>query len=149
MAKLTKKKLLHYFYYMLGGSLYFWAGYGIFSTLYGIFHWPWLFAKMCGDAVGLSINFVIQHHYTFAEHHGGRRRRHTLKKYTPLSIFNIFLDYGLVGGLNHAGLSPFISPWISAGFFTIWNYLLYKYWVFAPKKTATVARKKSSKKNRS
>jgi hypothetical protein len=54
----------------------------------------------------------------------------TAKKYTILTIFNFGLDYLIVGGLKHLGISPYVGLFISAGFFTVWNYLWYRFWIF-------------------
>jgi hypothetical protein len=48
----------------------------------------------------------------------------------PFSLFNIPIDYAIVGGLKWLGVTPFLGLWISSIFFTIWKWLWYKHWVF-------------------
>jgi putative flippase GtrA len=40
------------------------------------------------------------------------------------------MDYGIVAGLKAAGITPYIGQFISSGFFTVWNYFWYRFWVF-------------------
>jgi hypothetical protein len=53
-----------------------------------------------------------------------------LKKFVPFSLFNIPIDYAIVGGLKWLGVTPFLGLWISSLFFTVWKWLWYKHWVF-------------------
>jgi putative flippase GtrA len=45
-------------------------------------------------------------------------------------VVNFLLDLAIVGGLRAAGLTPYLGQFASAGFFTVWNYVLFKLWVF-------------------
>jgi hypothetical protein len=50
------------------------------------------------------------------------------------------IDYGIVGGLERIGITPYIGLFVAAGFFTAWNYLWYRFWVFAPAASVSKAK---------
>lgn len=128
---MAKTKLLPQFLkYMAGGWLYFWSGYGIFALCYSVFHWWWLWAKIAADAVGWSLNYVVQRYWAF---NSGRLKLNEMQhvgRYVFIESIGFVLDYAIIAGLNAAGVTPYIGFFISAGFFSVWSYLWYKYWVF-------------------
>jgi putative flippase GtrA len=54
-------------------------------------------------------------------------------RYIFIESIGFVLDYLIIGVLNTFGITPYIGFFISAGFFTIWSYLWYRYWVFPEK----------------
>jgi len=127
---ISRKDVIQFLEFMVGGTTYFWSGYIVFAICYSGFHWDWLPAKMAADVVGLTFNYLIQRYWTFNSrkltHHEGR----TVGKYGVVSAMNLVLDYLIIAGLKAVGISPYLGFFISAGFFTIWNYVWYKFWVF-------------------
>lgn len=116
--------------YWVGGNVYFWSGYLVFTVCYSGFGWNWLPAKIAGDVVGLTLNFIIQRYWAFA-HPSLRGKTFELSlKYVSVTAVSLVIDYAIVGGLNHLGVSPYIGLWVAAAFFTVWNYLWYRFWVF-------------------
>jgi putative flippase GtrA len=130
--------------YMAGGSLYFWSGYAIFAICYSVLHWYWLWAKIAADAVGWSLNYVVQRYWAFAgsvsgsaadtisgaTNHPRLSEMQHLGRYLTIESIGFVLDYLIIAGLRLLGISPYIGFFISAAFFTVWSYLWYKYWVF-------------------
>lgn len=51
-------------------------------------------------------------------------------KYLAGGSVYFWSGYAIIAGLKAVGITPYIGFFISAGFFTIWSYLWYKYWVF-------------------
>lgn len=131
MATKQKTFLARFLAYMVGGTLYFWVGYALFAVAYSVFGWNWFWAKVFGDVVGRAVNYVVQRYWAFNDTAQGEARH--VGRYTIITVVSIALDYAIVGGLKLLGLSPYIGQLVSAGFFTIWNYLWYKYWVFPEK----------------
>jgi putative flippase GtrA len=115
--------------YMTGGSLYFWTGYAVFAICYSLFHWYWLWAKVLADAIGWSLNYLVQRYWAFAGQHHLSEMQH-VGRYLTIETIGFVLDYLIIAGLRLIGITPYIGFFISAGFFTIWSYLWYKYWVF-------------------
>jgi putative flippase GtrA len=121
--------------YMAGGSLYFWSGYAIFALAYSGLHWSWLFAKMAADIVGWTLNYLVQRYWAFAGEHKRLSEMQHVGRYVFIESIGLGLDYLIIYGLNAIGITPYLGFFISAGFFTVWSYLWYKYWVFPESKT--------------
>jgi len=117
--------------YLVGGASYFWSGYLIFAFFYTGVGWNWLPAKMVADVLGWTINYLIQRYWAFDSSSVRRHEGMALARYVGITAFNLLLDYLIVGSLNSIGISPYAGFFISAAFFTVWNYLWYKSWVFA------------------
>lgn len=123
--------------YMVGGALYFWSGYGVFALVYSGLHTNWFWAKVAGDIVGRTVNYLVQRYWTFARDTKKAKEGARVERYTIISVVSIALDYGIVGGLKWVGISPYVGQLISATFFTVWNWLWYRLWVFPRNKKRT------------
>ena len=132
MAKKHKTLISRFVEYMVGGTLYFWIGYGLFAVAFSVFGWNWFWAKVLGDVVGRSVNYLIQRYWTFSD--TNKSESSHMERYAVITVVSIALDYGIVGGLKALGVSPYIGQLVSAGFFTVWNYLWYQRWVFPEKR---------------
>jgi putative flippase GtrA len=130
----TRAQVVQFLEYFVGGMAYFWVGYAVFAICYSGFRWRWLYAKMLADIIGWTINYLIQRYWAFSnkklQHHDGS----ILGKYGLITLVNLFFDYLMIAGLNAIGISPYLGFFISAGFFTVWNYIWYRFWVFIGKK---------------
>jgi len=131
-----EKKVKQFAKYMAGGSLYFWSGYAVFAICYSFLHLWWLWAKVAADTIGWSLNYFVQRYWTFSEQHHLSEMQH-VGRYLFIESIGFVLDYAIIAGLKWVGITPYIGFFISAGFFTIWSYLWYKYWVFPEKKNVT------------
>lgn len=127
--KITSPEIKRFSKYLLGGSIYFWIGYAIFAICYSGFHWWWLWAKVAGDVIGWTLNYIVQRFWAFKDrahlsemHHAGR--------YIFIESIGFVMDYLIIWGLKSIGITPYIGFFISGIFFTFWSYLWYKYWVF-------------------
>jgi putative flippase GtrA len=123
--------------YMVGGSIYFWSGYALFAFGYSVLHWYWLWAKLLADSVGWSANYIVQRYYAFAGQSKHLSEMQHAGRYVCIESLGFVIDYAIIGGLRAIGITPYIGFFISAGFFTVWSYLWYKYWVFPEKKQLT------------
>ena len=121
--------------YLVGGSLYFWTGYAVFAVCFSVFHWSWLPAKILSDIIGWTLNYIVQRFWAFSEQHHLSEMEHA-GRYVFIEAIGFIMDYALIGGLYHVGISPYIGFFISGIFFTFWSFLWYKYWVFPDKKGA-------------
>lgn len=134
MATKTKSWRQQFIQYMAGGSLYFWSGYAIFAICYSGLKWSWLPSKVAADAVGWTLNYLAQRYWAFASDHKKLSEIQHIGRYLTIESIGFVLDYLIIWGLKAIGITPYIGFFISAGFFTIWSYLWYKYWVFPDKK---------------
>ncbi len=127
---LKRKSVIQFAKYMAGGSLYFWSGYAVFALGYSVLHLWWFWAKIAADVVGWTLNYIVQRYWAFAPAHAKLSEMQHVARYLFIEIIGFILDYLIIYGLNAVGVTPYIGFFISAGFFTIWSYLWYKYWVF-------------------
>lgn len=118
--------------YSVGGNVYFITGYAIFALCYSGLGWPWLPSKIACDAVGWTLNYLVQRHWAFAEQHHLSEMQH-VGRYLTIESIGFVLDYLIIYGLYAIGITPYLGFFISAGFFSIWSFLWYKYWVFPDK----------------
>ncbi len=134
MKKLKKKQIKEakrFTQYMIGGGAQFWGGYATYAGLDLLGHVPFWPAKIAAYFVGASINFFIERFWVFGGKRLGKKQIETsAERFYGLMVVNFILDLMIVGGLRELGLTPYIGQFVSAGFFTIWNYLLFKFWVF-------------------
>lgn len=130
----TRRSVTQFAKYMAGGSLYFWSGLGVFAICYSLLKWDWFPSKIVADAIGWSLNYVVQRFWAFAEQHHLSEMQHA-GRYIFIESIGFVIDYLIIWGLKSIGITPYIGFFISAGFFTVWSWLWYKYWVFPEKKT--------------
>ena len=134
MSLPSQKTVTQFLKYMAGGSIYFWVGYAVFAICYSGFGWDWFPSKILADAIGWTSNYIVQRYWAFAEQHHLREIEH-IYRYLIIESVGFVLDYLIIWGLKSIGITPYIGFFISAGFFTIWSWFWYKYWVF-PEKSA-------------
>jgi putative flippase GtrA len=127
-------KVIQFGRYMTGGVVYFWVGYAIFALCYSVFHWWWLWAKIAADLVGWTLNYLVQRYWAFASDHPKLSEMQHVARYLIIESVGFVLDYLIIWALNAVGITPYIGFFLSAGFFTIWSYLWYRYWVFPERK---------------
>jgi putative flippase GtrA len=120
--------------YMAGGSLYFWLGYAVFAICYSVLHFYWLWSKIAADAIGWSTNYFVQRYWAFNSDHLKLSEMQHVVRYIFIESIGFVMDYAIIAGLRDVGITPYIGFFISAGFFTVWSFLWYKYWVFPEKK---------------
>ncbi|HSX34362.1 MAG TPA: GtrA family protein [Candidatus Saccharimonadales bacterium] len=130
----SHRRIIQFAEYFVGGMAYFWSGYIVFAVCYSGLHWTWLPAKMLADVVGWTLNYFIQRYWAFNDPSLNRREGAIIGKYGIITVVNFGLDYAIIWALNNIGISPYIGFFISAGFFTVWNYMWYRFWVFYGKR---------------
>lgn len=129
----TRKTAIQFGKYLVGGNVYFISGYLVFAVCYSGFGWGWFPAKVAADIIGWSLNYFVQRYWAFGEHPKLSEMQH-VGRYLTIESVGFVLDYLIIGGLNAIGITPYIGFFISAGFFTVWSFLWYKYWVFPQEK---------------
>jgi putative flippase GtrA len=120
------------FEHLVAGGAFFWSGYAAFALFDAVFGWPLFIAKQSANVIGLTINYILEDQWVFRKKKAKKTydRRRT-GRYVAITIVNFGIDYLIVAGLKDMGITPYIGQFASAGFFTVWNFAWYKYWVFA------------------
>jgi putative flippase GtrA len=125
MVKISKKSFLQFLKYNLGGLLYFWSAWSIITFLTDDFGLFW--TNLVGNGVGIVLNYLVQRYWTFSN---GPTLLTSGWKFVVLTVVNLGISYLILNGLVELGITLGVAQFISAGFFTGWNWLWYKYWVF-------------------
>ena len=123
--------------YLAGGNLYFWSGYAVFAICYSGLKWSWFPAKVAADAIGWSLNYLVQRFWAFSDRIHLSEMQHA-GRYLFIESIGFIIDYLIIWGLKSIGITPYIGFFISAAFFTVWSYLWYKHWVFPENNTASL-----------
>jgi len=131
MPKINKKRrklLVQIFEYMVSGGAWFWSGYILIVLLtdpLGLF-----IANFIGNFVGISLNFVLQRFWVFKTKQPTKLAV-TARRYIVYTALNAFLlNYLILYVLRKHGIQVAVGQFIAAGFFTVWNYVWYKLYVF-------------------
>ncbi len=131
--------------YMISGGAYFWVGYLVFFAADKGLGWNLFWAKLAANIIGWTINFLLQRYWVFKNPDLQDKLAQTTGRYIFITLVNFGLDYLIVAGLKTVGITPYIGQFISSGFFTVWNYLWYRFWVF-PEKDHPAARKPAKRR---
>lgn len=133
LKKKQRKEIARITEYMISGGAYFWSGYATFflidKGLKGSFFW----AKSLSTLTGWTVNYVLQRYWVFRNPQLKKHQTEVTGRYAFITIVDFILDYLIVFGLKSIGVTPYIGQFVSSAFFTGWNYLWYKFWVFPEK----------------
>lgn len=140
MARKSKKQrrvLIQFVEYMISGGAYFWSGYLAFAFLYGndsgswpSLHWGLWWSTIVSNLFGWTVNFILQRFWVFSNQSLKGHATQVTGRYIFITLVDFVLNYFILLGLKNIGITPYIGQFISSGFFTVWNWFWYKYWVF-------------------
>jgi len=133
MKKKQKNETRRIAEYLVSGGAWFWSGYLLFALLYSVFGIGVVPAKIISYLFGLTVNFLLQRYWVFDSRDARKQLDVVTGRYVMLSVINLGIDTLIVWGLSEVGVTPYIGQFVSAGFFTVWNYIWYRLWVFARK----------------
>ena len=119
--------------YLISGGAFFWSGYAAFFIFDKGLHWSLWWATTTSYLIGWSINFILQRYWVFNNPKLAKHQIEVTGRYLFISLINLLINYVILKSLKTAGVTPYIGQFVSAGFFTVWNYVLYKYYVFPEK----------------
>lgn len=120
--------------YMISGGAFFWSGYVAFFLADKVFGLSLWWATSISYVIGWTINYILQRYWVFNNPTLKKHETEVTGRYLIISLLNIPINYAILASLKSIGISPYIGQFISSGFFTVWNYLWYKLWVFSAKK---------------
>lgn len=119
--------------YLVSGGAYFWTGYLIFFVVDKGLGWSFFWAKSLATLLGWTVNYLLQRYWVFNNPRLAKHQTEVTDRYIVITLVDFVLDYLIVYALKEVGITPYIGQFASAAFFTVWNYLFYKYWVFPDK----------------
>lgn len=128
-----RQLIVQFVEYMVSGGVYFWVGYGVFALTWSALGWSLWWAKLTANIVGWTANFLMQRYWVFKNPALKGHQTEVTGRYIFITLVDFIMDYFIVAGLKQLGITPYIGQFISAGFFTGWNYFWYRFWVFPDK----------------
>lgn len=144
--KVRRKLVVQIVEYSISGGAYFWSGYLVFFIADKGLHWNLWWAKLSANVIGWIVNYSLQRYWVFNNQQLAKHKTEVSGRYAVITLVDFVLDYLIVASLKQLGLTPYLGQFASAGFFSVWNFLWYKYWVFPekfhkkPKKHLTLLR---------
>ncbi len=132
LRKKQKREAKRITEYMISGGAYFWSGYAMFFVLDQLGASLW-WAKLLANVAGWLVNYTLQRYWVFRNPRLAKHQTEVTNRYIVITLADFVIDYLIVAGLKSAGITPYLGQFVSSGFFTFWNYLWYKYWVFPEK----------------
>ena len=127
MAKISKKSVWQFAKYSAGGFVYFWSAWLVITYGEPVIGLWW--ANIIGNSIGIVLNYLIQQYWTFNSKN--KSIFNAGWKFIVLTVVNLVLSYYILKGLVAIGVPLWLAQFVSAGFFTGWNWVWYRYWVFA------------------
>lgn len=139
ISKRRRKLIVQFIEYMVSGGVYFWVGYLTFALFYGIHSanftfnglgWNLWWSTITSNVIGWTVNFILQRFWVFNNKSLKKHQTQVTARYFFITIVDFGLNYLILFGLRSIGITPYIGQFISSGFFTVWNYFWYRFWVF-------------------
>ena len=127
------KKTKQFIEYLISGGVYFWVGYGGFAFFDKVLHWHLFWAVIVSNLIGWTANYLMQRYWVFKSHDLKNHPTQITGRYIVITLADFLLNYLILRQLKAVGVSPYIGQFISAAFFTFWNYFWYRFWVFPEK----------------
>lgn len=113
--------------YLLVGGASFLLDLGLLALCYNVFGWPLWLATAAGFWGSFFFNFSLQRRFAFRTDTpmlGG------VFRYSLLLGVNTLATIGIVWFFEEIGAGIVVGKVIATGATTVWNFFLYKYWVF-------------------
>lgn len=132
-SKPSRREVVQFAQYFVSGGAFFWTGYAVFfvcDQLLGLNLW---WAKLIANVSGWTVNYLLQRYWVFNHPNLRKNQTQVTARYIFITLVNFLLDYGIIWSLKSLGLTPYLGQFLSAGFFTVWNYVWYRFWVFPEK----------------
>ena len=132
MKKTTRRSVFEFIRYAVAGNVFFWVTYIGYLVLRHLFDWPEAASLATASIIAHIIYFALDKEWVFSKDKKRRKTGVEFTRFGAFMAFNYFLNLGIVLGLSQNGIIPEIGQFISAWFFTLWNWIGFKYWVFKP-----------------
>lgn len=120
--------------YLVSGGAFFWSGYIVFLAL-NWFLGPALLwvSSSVSYVVGWAVNYLLQRYWVFDNPLLTKHEIEVTARYILISLVNLVLNCLIIWYWEILGYRIEFGPFVAAAFFTIWNFLWYRYWVFPTK----------------
>jgi putative flippase GtrA len=130
LKKKQKREIIRIVEYMISGGAFFWSGYVSFFVFDYLLDFHLWWATSLSYLIGWTVNYLLQRYWVFNNPRLAKHQTEVTSRYIIISLVNLVINYVILWSLKNLGITPYIGQFVSAGFFTVWNYIWYKFWVF-------------------
>lgn len=135
MNKRRKKSLIkiaiEFIKLQLAGNILFWVTYAGFFVLHELLGWADLSALATASIVAHLCFFIADKEWVFNDKTGQRKTGVEVVRFILFMGMNYFINLGIIAGLDkYFDVSPYIGQFVAAAFFTVWNFVGLRFWVF-------------------
>lgn len=116
--------------YLVTGIVVFYSDYLVFWVAYSLKNWSIVQAQAVAYVVGVVTNFLLERYWVFKHQTKNEPVRKETGRYVVILIVNYFLTVAILELLESFGISPLWGKYAAAFFFTFWNYVVFRFWVF-------------------
>ncbi len=116
--------------YLIVGGTAFVVELGSFELLYYAAGWRLLVANAASFILGLLTSFGLNRLWTFSHGVYKKGMHHQFGYYFILAGLNLLATLGIVGALTRLGLWPGASKLLAMGITSLWNFVLFKRFIF-------------------
>ena len=124
---LSKANLMSVMVYGLVGGTAFLIDLGTLVFLRDVAHWVLPVATACALLAGLVASYLMQRFFTFRQ---STVSWHSLWKYTLLVTVNWGATLLIIHLVESTGINYVFGKVIATAAITIWNYFIYRFWIF-------------------
>lgn len=114
--------------YLIAGGAAFLVDLGLLTLLRNVFGWPLWLATGAAFLLSFFFTYTVQRIFAFTSSapHGI-----AMLKYAALVAFNTAASVVIVASVDWTGAGWVAGKVVATVVMTIWNYFVYRYWVFA------------------
>jgi putative flippase GtrA len=123
----TKSNIVSVLVYGLVGGTAFLVDLGSLVLLRDVAHWVLPVATACALLAGLLTSYFMQRFLTFRQ---STVSWHSLWKYAILVTVNWGATLLIIHLVESAGISYVLGKVLATAVITIWNYFIYRFWIF-------------------
>lgn len=122
-------------YLVVGGGAFL-IDVGLLALLHDLWSVSLVVATPTAFLLSFAVTYLLQRTLTFSSDAGVAS---SAVKYTALVAFNTVATTGIVAGVAALGLPWIVGKVVAVGSTTVWNYFLYRYWIFPARKAEVTA----------
>lgn len=125
------KLLIEFIKLQLTGNVLFWGTYIGYFLLHELAHWPDLPSLAFASLFAHGLFFLVNKQWVFDDKTGKRKTSQEIIRFILFMGLNYFINIGIITGLQHYfGVTPYIGQFVAGFFFTAWNFIGLRFWVF-------------------
>jgi len=114
--------------YLVVGGIAFLIDVGLLAALHDLFGVPLVIATPTAFLCSFALTYVLQRLLTFGSDAGWAA---SAVRYTLVVAFNALATTAIVSLFDAAGAPWILGKIVAVGSTTVWNFFLYKHWIFA------------------